>query len=72
MGKFALRGLAQSMARELAPRNIHPPHFVADGAVDMAGEATTASIPTPSPTPISMSVASRAAAGPGKSSAALG
>src|SRR3954467_15555421 len=31
MGKFALRGLAQSMARELAPRNIHVAHFVIDG-----------------------------------------
>ena len=33
MGKFALRGLAQSMARELAPQNIHVAHFVIDGAV---------------------------------------
>jgi len=33
MGKFALRGLAQSLARELAPRNIHVAHFVIDGAV---------------------------------------
>lgn len=33
MGKFALRGLAQSMARELAPRNIHVAHFVIDGGV---------------------------------------
>ena len=33
MGKFALRGLAQSMARELAPRNIHVAHFVIDGAI---------------------------------------
>ena len=31
MGKFALRGLAQSMARELAPKNIHVAHFVIDG-----------------------------------------
>jgi NAD(P)-dependent dehydrogenase (short-subunit alcohol dehydrogenase family) len=36
MGKFALRGLAQSMARELAPRNIHVAHFVIDGAVRSA------------------------------------
>jgi len=36
MGKFALRGLAQSMARELAPRNIHIAHFVIDGAVRSA------------------------------------
>jgi NAD(P)-dependent dehydrogenase (short-subunit alcohol dehydrogenase family) len=33
MGKFALRGLAQSMARELAPRNIHVGHFVIDGGI---------------------------------------
>ncbi|HVL57079.1 MAG TPA: SDR family NAD(P)-dependent oxidoreductase, partial [Burkholderiaceae bacterium] len=31
MGKFALRGLAQSMARELAPRGIHVAHVVIDG-----------------------------------------
>jgi NAD(P)-dependent dehydrogenase (short-subunit alcohol dehydrogenase family) len=36
MGKFALRGLAQSMARELAPQNIHIAHFVIDGAVRSA------------------------------------
>jgi NAD(P)-dependent dehydrogenase (short-subunit alcohol dehydrogenase family) len=33
MGKFALRGLAQSMARELAPKGIHVAHFVIDGAI---------------------------------------
>lgn len=33
MGKFALRGLAQSMARELAPQGVHVAHFVIDGAV---------------------------------------
>lgn len=33
MGKFALRGLAQSMARELQPQNIHVAHFVIDGGV---------------------------------------
>ena len=33
MGKFALRGLAQSMARELHPQNIHIAHFVIDGGV---------------------------------------
>ncbi len=36
MGKFALRGLAQSMARELAPQGIHVAHFVIDGAVKSA------------------------------------
>jgi NAD(P)-dependent dehydrogenase (short-subunit alcohol dehydrogenase family) len=33
MGKFALRGLAQSMARELAPQGIHVAHFVVDGSI---------------------------------------
>jgi NAD(P)-dependent dehydrogenase (short-subunit alcohol dehydrogenase family) len=33
MGKFALRGLAQSMSRELGPQGIHVAHFVIDGAV---------------------------------------
>jgi NAD(P)-dependent dehydrogenase (short-subunit alcohol dehydrogenase family) len=33
MGKFALRGLAQSMARELQPKGIHIAHFVIDGGV---------------------------------------
>jgi NAD(P)-dependent dehydrogenase (short-subunit alcohol dehydrogenase family) len=33
MGKFALRGLAQSAARELGPQGIHVAHFVIDGAV---------------------------------------
>lgn len=33
MGKFGLRGLVQSMARELAPRNIHVAHFVIDGGI---------------------------------------
>jgi NAD(P)-dependent dehydrogenase (short-subunit alcohol dehydrogenase family) len=36
MGKFGLRGLAQSMARELAPRNIHVAHFVIDGGIAQA------------------------------------
>ena len=33
MGKFALRGLAQSMARELHPKGIHVGHFVIDGGI---------------------------------------
>ncbi len=33
MGKFALRGLAQSMARELHPQGIHIGHFVIDGGI---------------------------------------
>ncbi len=33
MGKFALRGLAQSAARELSPQGIHVAHIVVDGSV---------------------------------------
>ncbi|MGH6974043.1 MAG: SDR family NAD(P)-dependent oxidoreductase [Stellaceae bacterium] len=33
MGKFALRGLAQALARELQPQNIHVGHIVIDGAI---------------------------------------
>lgn len=33
MGKFGLRGLAQSMARELHPQNIHVAHVVVDGGI---------------------------------------
>jgi NAD(P)-dependent dehydrogenase (short-subunit alcohol dehydrogenase family) len=33
MSKFALRGLAQSAARELGPKGVHVAHFVIDGAV---------------------------------------
>jgi NAD(P)-dependent dehydrogenase (short-subunit alcohol dehydrogenase family) len=36
MGKFALRGLAQSAARELGPKGIHVAHFVIDGGVRSA------------------------------------
>jgi NAD(P)-dependent dehydrogenase (short-subunit alcohol dehydrogenase family) len=46
MGKFALRGLAQSMARELGPKGIHVAHFVIDGGVrnaerDRPGDAAS-------------------------------
>lgn len=34
--KFALRALAQSMARELGPRGIHVAHSIIDGAIDTA------------------------------------
>jgi len=37
MGKFALRGLAQSMARELGPQGIHVAHFIVDGAIRNPG-----------------------------------
>jgi len=39
MGKFALRGLAQSMARELAPMGIHVAHFIIDGGIRNPGRA---------------------------------
>jgi NAD(P)-dependent dehydrogenase (short-subunit alcohol dehydrogenase family) len=39
MGKFALRGLAQSMARELSPRGIHVAHVVVDGGIRSARRA---------------------------------
>ena len=42
MGKFALRGLAQSAARELGPKGIHVAHFVIDGAVRSAARPDTA------------------------------
>jgi NAD(P)-dependent dehydrogenase (short-subunit alcohol dehydrogenase family) len=38
MGKFALRGLAQSLARELQPQNIHVGHIVIDGGIGRAGD----------------------------------
>ena len=45
MGKFALRGLAQSMARELAPRGIHVAHFVIDGGIARPGRSAPADAP---------------------------
>jgi NAD(P)-dependent dehydrogenase (short-subunit alcohol dehydrogenase family) len=48
MGKFALRGLAQSAARELGPQGIHVAHFIIDGGV--RSEAR----PQPAETPDSM------------------
>jgi short-subunit dehydrogenase len=37
MGKFALRGLAQSLARELHPQGVHVAHIVIDGGIRSAG-----------------------------------
>ena len=48
MGKFALRGLAQSMARELHPKGIHVVHVVVDGGIRSAAR------PTPPDQPDSM------------------
>jgi NAD(P)-dependent dehydrogenase (short-subunit alcohol dehydrogenase family) len=45
MGKFALRGLAQSMARELAPQGIHVAHVVVDGGIRSARRPDAADRP---------------------------
>lgn len=45
MGKFALRGLAQSMARELSPAGIHVAHFVIDGGIRSARRTEAADRP---------------------------
>lgn len=45
MGKFALRGLAQSIARELAPKGIHVAHFVIDGGIRSARRVEPADAP---------------------------
>jgi short-subunit dehydrogenase len=45
MGKFALRGLAQSMARELSPQGIHVAHFVIDGGIASARRSVPADKP---------------------------
>src|SRR4051794_34397953 len=69
MSKAALRGLAQSMARELGPRGIHVAHFVIDGGIRSEHrrrrrtDRTRCSIPTRSPRPISMSCGSRGVPG---------
>jgi NAD(P)-dependent dehydrogenase (short-subunit alcohol dehydrogenase family) len=45
MGKFALRGLAQSMARELSPQGIHVAHYVIDGGIRSADRTEPADRP---------------------------
>jgi NAD(P)-dependent dehydrogenase (short-subunit alcohol dehydrogenase family) len=45
MGKFALRGLAQSMARELSPEGIHVAHVVVDGGIRSAHRPDSADHP---------------------------
>ena len=52
--KFGLRGVAQSMARELAPKNIHVAHLIIDGAIDSEAihrrlSAATGTMPDLSP-----------------------
>lgn len=41
MGKFALRGLAQSLARELHPQGVHVAHIVIDGGIRSARRPET-------------------------------
>ncbi len=43
--KFALRGLVQSLARELWPQGVHVAHVVVDGIIGPAGEAVIAGEP---------------------------
>ncbi len=45
MGKFALRGLAQSLARELGPQGIHVAHFIIDGGIRSARRPVEADKP---------------------------
>jgi short-subunit dehydrogenase len=45
LAKFALRGLSQSMARELSPQGIHVAHFVIDGGIKSARRAEPADKP---------------------------
>ena len=45
MAKFALRGLAQSMARELAPQGVHVAHVVIDGAIRSASRTAPPDAP---------------------------
>lgn len=51
MGKFALRGLAQSAARELGPKGIHVAHFIIDGAVRSAAHPDSKERPDSTLTP---------------------
>lgn len=46
MGKFALRGLCQSLARELHPQNIHIGHVVIDGRIGRPGKEEEAGSPS--------------------------
>ena len=78
MGKFALRGLAQSMARELSPQGIHVAHIVIDGGIRSPvapirrTSLTACSIPTPLRKLTWISCSNDAAPGPGRSNCGLG
>lgn len=52
MGKFALRGLCQSLARELHPQNIHIGHMVIDGRIGKPGEDESSTDPDPTYSPM--------------------
>ena len=71
MGKFALRGLAQSMARELAPK-ASTWRTSSSTAASERTPATPSSIPTKSRATTCTSTASSAAPGPGRSSCVPG
>ena len=45
MGKFALRGMAESLAREVQPKGIHVCHFIIDGAIRNPGREEAADNP---------------------------
>ena len=78
MGKFALRGLAQSLARELSPQGIHVAtlsstvRYAVPVAAMTRASRMLCSIGTRSPSPTSISSASRAAPGPGRSNCGPG
>jgi NAD(P)-dependent dehydrogenase (short-subunit alcohol dehydrogenase family) len=78
MGKFALRGLAQSMARELSPQGIHVAHFVIDGGIRSAARTKQptiriqCSIPTRLQKATGTCCSSRAAPGAGSWSCGRG
>jgi NAD(P)-dependent dehydrogenase (short-subunit alcohol dehydrogenase family) len=55
MGKFALRGLAQSMARELHPQGIHVAHVVIDGGIRASGRPDSGNDNTLDPEAIAQS-----------------
>ena len=54
MQKFALRGLAQSMSRELQPRGIHVAHIVIDGRISSSSESNSATSAALNPDAIAM------------------
>ncbi len=71
MGKFALRGLAQSAARELGPKGIHVAHIVVAGPIRPTGP-TAPSRPRAWPAPLSTCCASRGMPGRSRSSCSRG